>query len=59
MSSFSIFLVGFVIIVIALIYAATLIGLPTQWIVVGAVLLVGIGVVMGVSQTKRKDPPES
>jgi hypothetical protein len=31
-------------------------GLAPQWIAVGVAVLMGIGVVMGVSKTRMKDP---
>ena len=35
---------------------ATLAGLATHWIIVGAVVLLGIGILGGVSRTRQKDP---
>ena len=32
-------------------------GLATQWIAMGAIVLLGIGIVTAVSRTRRKDPP--
>ena len=55
-SSLSIFIVGFVIVIAGLAYGANLAGMPPQWIAVGAVVLAGIGIVMGVSKTRMKDP---
>ena len=55
-SSLSIFIVGFIILIAGLAYGANLAGVPPQWIAVGAVVLAGIGVVMGVSRTRMKDP---
>lgn len=57
MSSFAIYLIGTIVVVGGLVYGAYLAGLATQWIVVGAVVLVGIGIVTAVSNTKRRDPP--
>lgn len=57
MSSFAIYLIGTIVVVGGLVYGAYLTGLATQWIVVGAVVLVGIGIVTAVSSTKRRDPP--
>lgn len=57
MSSFGIYLIGFIILIGALAYAASLIGIPPVWIGVGAVALIGIAILSGVSRTKRKDPP--
>ncbi len=56
MSSLTIFIVGFVVLIVGLAYGANLAGVPPQWIAVGATVLVGIGVVMGVTRTRQKDP---
>ena len=55
-SSLTIFIVGFIIVIAGLAYGANLAGLPPQWIAVCAVVLAGIGIVMGVSKTRMKDP---
>ena len=55
-SSLAIFIVGFVILIAGLAYGANLAGAPPQWIAVGATVLAGIGIVMGVSKTRMKDP---
>ena len=57
MSSFSTYLVGFIVLIIGLAVAAVLMGAPTQWIVVGAIVMIGIGILTGTSRTKTKDPP--
>lgn len=55
-SSLTIFIIGFIIVIGGLAYGANLAGLPSQWIAVCAVVLAGIGIVMGVSKTRMKDP---
>ena len=57
MSSFALYLVGMLVLIGGLAYGASLAGVPTQWIAVGVVVLLGIGIVGGVSKTRRKDPP--
>lgn len=54
--SFAIYIVGFVILIGGLIYAAVLLHLAAHWIVVGTVVLLGGGIVKGVSATREKDP---
>lgn len=56
MSSLAIYIVGFVILVGGLAYGANLAGLAPQWIAVGALVLVGIGIATGVTRTRQKDP---
>ena len=55
MSSLAIFIVGFVILIAGLAYGANLAGMSPQWIAVGAVILAGVGIVMGVTKTRTKD----
>jgi hypothetical protein len=54
--SFGIYLAGFVLVIGGLIYGATLLNVPTHWIVTGAVVLLGLAIVMGVKATRQKDP---
>ena len=55
--SFAIYLAGFLILIGGLAYGASMAGLGTQWIVVGALVLLGMGVAMGATRTRMKDPP--
>lgn len=57
MSSFSTYLVGFIVLIIGLCVAAYLLGVSPTWIAVGAIVLIGIGILSGTSRTKTKDPP--
>jgi hypothetical protein len=57
MSSFALYLVGMLVIIGGLAYGASLAGVPVQWIAVGVVVLLGIGIVTAVSKTRRRDPP--
>ena len=57
MSSFGIYVIGFIILIIGLALAASMLGLSTTWIAIGAIVLIGIGILMGVSRTRRPDPP--
>ena len=59
MSSFGTYLIGFIILIIGLAIAAVLLNVPTMWIVVGVIILVGIGVLTATSRTKMKDPPST
>lgn len=55
--SFAIYIVGFIILIGGLAYGASLAGLSTQWIVVGVLVLLGMGIALGVTRTRQKDPP--
>jgi len=57
MSSFSTYLVGFIVLIVGLAIAAYLLNVPQQWILVGVVILIGAGILMAVTRTKPKDPP--
>jgi len=57
MSSFSTYLIGFIVLIIGLAIAAYLFGVPQLWIGVGVIVMIGIGVLTGTSRTKTKDPP--
>jgi hypothetical protein len=53
--SFGIYIIGFVIVVVGLIYGAALLHVPTRWIIVGGIVLTGIGILTGVKATRQKD----
>lgn len=57
MSSFSTYLIGFIVLIIGLAVGAFLVGVPTTWIAVGVIVMIGIGILTGTSRTKTKDPP--
>jgi hypothetical protein len=51
------YVIGMVVLIGGLAYGAHLAGLAPQWIAVGAIVLIGLGIVMAVSKTRQKDPP--
>jgi positive regulator of sigma E activity len=57
MSSFATYLIGFIILIVGLAIAAYLLNVPTQWILVGVVILIGIGVLLATRHEKPRDPP--
>lgn len=58
MPSFVIYALGFLILLGGLAYGAYLASVPTQWIVVGVLVLLGFGITTGVVKTRQKDPAE-
>jgi hypothetical protein len=54
--SYVLYLVGFVIVIGGLIYGAVLMHVPAPWIVVSAVILLGLAITTGVKATRQKDP---
>jgi uncharacterized membrane protein YiaA len=57
MSSFSTYIIGFIVLIVGLGLAAYLLNVPTMWIAVGVIVLIGIGVLMATTRTKPRDPP--
>ncbi len=56
MSSFATYLVGFIVLVVGLAIAASLLGVPTTWIAVGVIVLIGVGIISATNRTKPRDP---
>lgn len=57
MSAFMIYVAGFIVAVIGLIYGAFLLHVPQTWIIVGALVVIGLGIMSAVSHTKQRDLP--
>jgi hypothetical protein len=53
--SFGLYSIGFALVIGGLIYGAYLLHVPAHWIAVGAIVLLGIGVLTGVKATRQKD----
>jgi len=47
---------GTLLVIGGLIYGAVLLHIPTQWIVVGGIVMAGAGILTGVKATRQKDP---
>jgi uncharacterized membrane protein len=56
--SFGLYLLGFVILIGGLIYGAVLLHVPSHWIVVMTIVLLGIAILKGVQSTRQKDPSD-
>mgnify|MGYP001797099692 CR=1 FL=1 len=56
--SFGIYSIGFAIMLGGLIYGANLLHVPGHWIAVGAIVLLGVGILNGVKATRQKDPAD-
>jgi cadmium resistance protein CadD (predicted permease) len=54
--SFGLYLGGLLLVLGGLIYAAASLHAPTHWIVIGAVILLGLGVLSAVKATRQRDP---
>jgi uncharacterized membrane protein len=53
--SFGIYLAGYVIIIIGLGLGAHYMHIPPHWIAVGVVVMIGLGILSGVSKTRTRD----
>jgi len=51
-SSFGIYLIGFVIVIIGLAIGAYLLHVPSMWIGVGVICLIGLGILTAVKRTQ-------
>ncbi len=57
--SFAIYIVGFVILLAGVMWGMSAAGVPQIWMGVVALILLGIGIITGVSNTRSKDPPQA
>jgi hypothetical protein len=53
--SFGLYIIGYLIVIGGLTYGAALMHVPAHWIVVGAIVMAGLGIVTGVKATRSKD----
>jgi hypothetical protein len=56
MTNFIVYLIGTLLVVAGLAYAAQRMGIGTVWIVAGSLVIVGIGLMGGIVKTRQKDP---
>lgn len=56
--SFGLYLLGFILLIAGLAWAAVQVGISSVWIAIGAVVLLGIGIFSGVTRTRQRDPAE-
>lgn len=54
--SFGLYLLGFIVLIVGLALGAFFLHVPPRWIGVGVVVLVGLGILTGVTTTKHRDP---
>lgn len=56
--SFGLYIVGFIVLIIGLATGAFLMHVPPRWIGVGVVVLIGLGILTGVTTTRQRDPSD-
>lgn len=54
--SFGIYIAGIILVIGGLVFGAAILHAPVHWIVVGALVLLGFGILTGVKATRQKDP---
>lgn len=57
--SFALYLIGFLVFIAGVAWALVTAGVPQLYIAIACVILLGIGILSGVSRTRSKDPPSS
>jgi NADH:ubiquinone oxidoreductase subunit 6 (subunit J) len=56
MTNFVVYLIGTLLVVAGLAYGASRLGISQVWIVAGALVIIGIGVMGGIVKTRQKEP---
>ena len=56
MTNMAVYLIGTLLVVAGLAYGANHLGLGHVWIAVGALVIVGLGLMGGIVKTRQKDP---
>jgi len=56
MTNMIIYLTGTLLVVAGLAYGASRLGVSQVWIVAGALVIVGLGLMAGIVKTRQKDP---
>jgi hypothetical protein len=54
--SFVLYMIGFLIFLAGLAWGASVAGVPTLYISIGALIILGIGIFSAVARTRSKDP---
>ncbi|WP_428408131.1 hypothetical protein [Hyphococcus sp.] len=58
MSAFAAYILGAIVLAVGLGIGAHLLGVPPLWIGVGALVILGAGIMSAAAKTKRRDAPE-
>jgi hypothetical protein len=54
--SFALYVIGFIIVIGGVAWGMIAAGISKTWVMITCVILLGIGIVTGVSRTRSKDP---
>ena len=55
--SFGIYLLGFALVIGGVAWGLAVAGVPSLYIIIACVIMLGIGIMTGVSKTRQKDQP--
>lgn len=55
--SFALYLLGFVLVIVGIAWGMSTAGIGSLYIGIVSVILLGLGILTGVSKTRSKDPP--
>jgi hypothetical protein len=55
--NFTLYLIGFIIVIVGLAWGAMVAGVPQTYILIGVVVLFGLGILSAVKRTRPRDPP--
>ena len=55
--SFGMYMVGYIVLILGLAIGAHLLHVPPRWIGVGIIVMMGLGILTGVTTTRHRDPP--
>lgn len=56
MTNLVIYLIGTLLVVVGLAYGASRMGINQAWIIAGALVIIGVGLMGGIVKTRQKDP---
>jgi hypothetical protein len=54
----AIYMIGVLIVVAGLAYGESRLGVSSTWIFIGALIIIGLGIMAGITKTRQKDPPQ-
>jgi hypothetical protein len=55
--TFALYLIGYLILIVGVGWGMTVAHVPSQWVAITCVILLGLGILTGAMRTRSKDPP--
>ncbi|HSE27896.1 MAG TPA: hypothetical protein VLA95_06665 [Gemmatimonadales bacterium] len=56
--SFALYVAGFLVLIAGVAWGMVTLGMPTTWVLIASVILLGIGILTGVARTRSRDLPK-